>query len=43
MVDFVVFDVHILARPNAQADHAPDLLAAAQMRWGHRTKPEIAA
>ena len=43
MVDFVVFDVHILARPNAQADHAPDLLAAAQMRWGHMTKPEIAA
>jgi len=35
--------VHILARPNAQADHAPDLLAAAQMRWGHMTKPEIAA
>ncbi|GAW36372.1 mannonate dehydratase [Roseovarius sp. A-2] len=33
MVDFVVYDVHILARENAAADHASDLLTAAQTRW----------
>lgn len=40
MVDFVVYDVHILARRNATADHAPDLCAAAGNRW--RTMSEDA-
>ncbi len=33
MVDFVVYDVHILGRLNAAADHAPDLLGAAEARF----------
>lgn len=32
MVDFVVYDVHILARKNAAADHTPALVKAAQDR-----------
>ena len=43
MVDFVVFDVHILERPNAKADHAPDLLTAAQIRWRDMTATQIDA
>jgi mannonate dehydratase len=34
MVDFVIYDVHILKRENASADHAADLLVDAQLRWG---------
>ena len=33
MVDLVVYDLHILARKAAAADHAPDLLMAAERRW----------
>lgn len=40
MVDFVIYDVHILARENAVADHAPDLCSAAESRW--RTMSEDA-
>jgi len=40
MVDFVAFDVHILGRPNAEADHAPDMLAAAQFRWREMSAAE---
>lgn len=43
MVDFVVYDVHILRRENAAADHAPDLLVDAQLRWGGMSADEQAA
>jgi mannonate dehydratase len=33
MVDFVIYDVHILARRNAAADHAPEVLKAAESKW----------
>lgn len=43
MVDFVVYDVHVLARPDAAADHAPALLAAADLRWRAMTPAQIDA
>lgn len=33
MVDFVIYDVHVLARRNAAADHAPAMLEAARLKW----------
>jgi mannonate dehydratase len=43
MVDFVVYDVYILRRESAAADHAPDLLVDAQLRWGGMSADEQAA
>lgn len=40
MVDFVVYDVHILGREGAAKDHAPDFLMDAQLRWGSMSAKE---
>ena len=32
LVDFAVFDLHLLGRPDAEADYAPDVIAAARRR-----------
>lgn len=33
LVDFAVFDIHVLARPGAQEDHGPEIAAAAAERF----------
>jgi mannonate dehydratase len=40
MVDFIVFDVHILERPNADADYPNNLLSKAHQRHAQMTPAE---
>jgi len=41
IVDFIGYDVEILGRPHAEADYAPELVAAARARIAEKTAEEI--
>jgi mannonate dehydratase len=43
MLDFIVFDVHILGRDGAATDHSADLVFEAELKWQAMSKEEQCA